>query len=123
MAAAVNPDLTPRQRAVLEFLQDFQAGRGYPPSLRDLQLHFGFRSVNGASCHLKALIRKGAIEHDRHTSRGRRLLPSVEGKVSVERRGGSVLIGASTSTWTLSPAEARDLARQLWDAAAEPLAG
>jgi hypothetical protein len=40
------------------------------PSMRDLQAHFGYRSPQGAFCHVVALVRKGWLG-DRPVSRSR----------------------------------------------------
>ncbi|HEY3756845.1 MAG TPA: transcriptional repressor LexA [Opitutaceae bacterium] len=54
--------LTERQQAVLDFIREQQAEAGIPPSIRDIQRHFGFKSTNAAFCHLRALARRGQIE-------------------------------------------------------------
>lgn len=67
------PDLTPRQQAVLEFIQEFVRERGMPPTRSEIALAMGFRSVNAAEEHLRALARKGAVEVLAGASRGIRL--------------------------------------------------
>lgn len=47
---------------------------GFPPTRADIAKGLGFRSVNAAEDHLKALVRKQAIEILSGTSRGIRLL-------------------------------------------------
>lgn len=54
--------LTERQQAVLDFVRERQVEAGIPPSIRDIQRHFGFKSTNAAFCHLRALARRGLIE-------------------------------------------------------------
>lgn len=54
-------DLTSRQAAVLQYLEDFSRTEGYWPSIRDIQQHFGFRSTNAVAGHLRALEAKNAI--------------------------------------------------------------
>ncbi len=54
--------LTPRQQLFLDFLRQHHAAHGYWPSIRDIQDHFGLRSTNGVSGHLRALERKGVIQ-------------------------------------------------------------
>lgn len=56
------PNLTDRQRQLLDFLRDYQRQHGMMPSTRDIQRHFGFSSQTAAMGHLKALEKKGAIE-------------------------------------------------------------
>ncbi len=67
------PDLTPRQQAVLQFIQDFVRERGLPPTRSEIAAAMGFRSVNAAEEHLRALARKGAVEVLAGASRGIRL--------------------------------------------------
>lgn len=67
------PDLTPRQQAVLQFIQEFVRERGMPPTRSEIALAMGFRSVNAAEEHLRALARKGAVEVLAGASRGIRL--------------------------------------------------
>lgn len=54
--------LTEKQQAVLDFIREQQQTAGVPPSVRDIQHNFGFKSTNAAFCHLRALARKGLIE-------------------------------------------------------------
>src|SRR5437867_271934 len=51
--------LTRRQQQVLEFIQS----QPHPPSLREIARHFRFRSMTAALDHVRALRRKGALEH------------------------------------------------------------
>jgi repressor LexA len=66
--------LTARQSQVLLFIQEFMQDEGFPPTRADIAKGLGFRSVNAAEDHLKALVRKQAIEILSGTSRGIRLL-------------------------------------------------
>ncbi|MCU0935120.1 MAG: transcriptional repressor LexA [Gammaproteobacteria bacterium] len=70
-------DLTPKQQAVLQFIQDFIQGRGMPPTRSEIAAAMGFRSVNAAEEHLRALARKGAVEVLAGASRGIRLRGGV----------------------------------------------
>ena len=54
--------LTEKQQAVLDFIRERQIESGMPPSVRDIQHNFGFKSANAAFCHLKALAKKGLVE-------------------------------------------------------------
>lgn len=38
--------LTPRQRAVLDFIQDFATTHGFSPSLREIRAHMGWASMS-----------------------------------------------------------------------------
>ncbi len=65
--------LTPRQSEILLFLQEFIEETGMPPTRAEIARSLGFRSVNAAEEHLRALQRKGVIELIPGTSRGIRL--------------------------------------------------
>lgn len=54
--------LTDAQQRVLDFISDFIANKGYPPTAVEIQDGFGFKSPNSAVCHLKAIERKGYIK-------------------------------------------------------------
>ncbi len=71
--------LTPRQTEILQMIRAFLAERGYPPTRHEIAQALGFRSVNAAVDHLKALARKGAIELLPGASRGIRLLGDHDG--------------------------------------------
>ncbi len=53
--------LTDRQRAVLTFITEFIDVRRKPPTVREIQAYFGFRSTSTVAAHLNALERKGRI--------------------------------------------------------------
>jgi len=67
-------ELTSRQAEVLQTIQDHIEDTGFPPTRAEIADAFGFRSVNAAEDHLKALERKGVIEILPGTSRGIRLV-------------------------------------------------
>lgn len=66
--------LTTRQQQVFDLIRDEIQRTGFPPTRAEIATIFGFKSVNAAEDHLKALARKGAIELVSGTSRGIRLL-------------------------------------------------
>jgi repressor LexA len=63
-------ELPKRQRQVLDFIERFLAGHGYPPTLREIGAALEIRSTNAVNDHLLALERKGLISRDRSRSRG-----------------------------------------------------
>ena len=65
--------LTNRQGQILEFIRGHLRDTGYPPTRSEIAGHMGFRSVNSAEEHLRALARKGAIEMMPGASRGIRI--------------------------------------------------
>lgn len=62
--------LTRRQSEVLQVIRDHIEKAGAPPTRAEIARTLGFRSVNAAEDHLKALARKGAITLAAGTSRG-----------------------------------------------------
>ncbi|MBL3591692.1 MAG: transcriptional repressor LexA [gamma proteobacterium endosymbiont of Lamellibrachia anaximandri] len=66
--------LTPRQTEVLELVRSHLEVTGFPPTRAEIAEALGFRSVNAAEEHLRALAKKGAIELLKGRSRGIRLL-------------------------------------------------
>jgi repressor LexA len=76
---AANEHLTRRQREILDLIRRHIRDTGYPPTRAEIARHFGFRSINAAVDHLKALARHGVIELQQGASRGIRLLePELE---------------------------------------------
>jgi repressor LexA len=61
--------MTERQQAVLEFVEEFVAHRGYPPTVREVAAHFGIQP-RAAADHLEALKRKGQLHREPGCSRG-----------------------------------------------------
>jgi len=66
--------LTPRQAEILTLIQDALHTSGLPPTRAEIARALGFRSLNAAEGHLRALARKGAIELLPGSSRGIRVL-------------------------------------------------
>jgi repressor LexA len=62
--------LTERQTAVLEFLRDFTAQHGHPPTEREIQSGLGFSSQSVARHYLAALEKKGALTRRAGMARG-----------------------------------------------------
>lgn len=63
------PELTARQKQVLQFIQDRIDDWGYPPTIREIGEHLGIKSTNGVADHLKALKRKGYLTQEGMKSR------------------------------------------------------
>jgi repressor LexA len=63
-------DLTPRQTQVLRLVQRAITETGMPPTRAEIAKELGFKSVNAAEEHLRALHRKGVIELIPGASRG-----------------------------------------------------
>ena len=65
--------LTGRQEQILNYIKEYLAETGFPPTRSEIAQEMGFKSPNAAEEHLRALARKGAIEMLPGTSRGIRL--------------------------------------------------
>ena len=65
--------LTDRQSEILKLIRELTEVSGFPPTRAEIAERMGFRSVNAAEQHLRALERKGAIEISSGASRGIRV--------------------------------------------------
>jgi repressor LexA len=65
--------LTDRQSEVLRLIRELTEVSGYPPTRAEIAEKMGFRSVNAAEQHLRALEKKGAIDISSGASRGIRV--------------------------------------------------
>src|SRR5258705_13666087 len=79
-------ELTDRQEEILRLIKDLTEVSGYPPTRAEIAEKMGFRPVNAAEQHLRALEKKGAIEISSGASRGLRVR---DGRGAV--RGGRLL--------------------------------
>jgi repressor LexA len=62
------PPATDRQREILAFVRERTSLCG--PTVREICDHFGFRSPNGAMCHIRALEKKGLLRRRARQTRG-----------------------------------------------------
>ena len=62
--------LTDRQAEILRLIRELTEVSGYPPTRAEIAERMGFRSVNAAEQHLRALEKKGAIDIEAGASRG-----------------------------------------------------
>jgi len=70
-------DLTARQREILQYILDTIDKSGYPPSIREIGKAKGISSLEGVTCHLNALEKKGHIKRD-SSHRSIRVLPVAQ---------------------------------------------
>jgi len=66
--------LTDRQAEILRLIRELTEVSGFPPTRAEIARSMGFRSVNAAEQHLRALEKKGAIDITSGASRGIRVL-------------------------------------------------
>ena len=76
-------NLTPRQSQILLLIQNVIKESGMPPTRAEIAEALGFRSVNAAEEHLRALERKGALELLPGTSRGIRLKDAIREQIGL----------------------------------------
>ncbi|MDR1661609.1 MAG: transcriptional repressor LexA [Azoarcus sp.] len=62
--------LTERQQEILDFIASAMTLEGRPPTRTEICAAFGFRSLNAAEGHLRALAAKGVIKIDEGFARG-----------------------------------------------------
>lgn len=61
MTTTAPAKITARQREILDWITAYIASHGYSPSMREIGDAFGFKSTNGAVCHLEPLRKKGFV--------------------------------------------------------------
>ena len=71
--------LTDRQAEILRLVRELTEVSGYPPTRAEIAERMGFRSINSAEQHLRALEKKGKIEISEGASRGIRVLDNRPG--------------------------------------------
>jgi len=73
--------LTERQAEILRLIRDLTEVSGFPPTRAEIAEKMGFRSVNAAEQHLRALEKKGALEISSGASRGIRVRERASGRL------------------------------------------
>lgn len=76
-------ELTPRQKQILEMIQEFIAVTGMPPTRAEIAAELGFKSANAAEEHLRALQRKGVLDLLPGASRGIQLKDSLRNQMGL----------------------------------------
>ena len=74
--------LTERQQSILDFINEYVEGNGFPPSVREIGRHFGIYPAT-VQDHISALERKGSLHKKRFQSR------TLSVPASSRRRSGS----------------------------------
>jgi len=80
------PELTDRQRQVLEFVDSEVRTRGYPPSVREIGEAVGLSSSSTVHAHLAALQDKGYLRRDPTKPRAIEVSLDPSSGAAVERR-------------------------------------
>ena len=66
--------LTPKQKAVYDYILEFSKAQGYPPSQQEIARAFGWRSLGTVQNYLVRLVREGVLEKDWNAKRGLKVL-------------------------------------------------
>jgi repressor LexA len=89
--------LTDRDKSVLDFIQREQREKGFTPSTREIQGHFGFASQTSVMQYIAALERKGFLE--RHAGKARALItPAMKVRIADVPIYGQIPAGMSALT-------------------------
>ena len=72
-------NLTAQQIKVFDVIKESMQNNGYPPTRAEIARILDFKSVNAAESHIKALVKKGAIEKVPGSSRGIKLIEEASG--------------------------------------------
>jgi repressor LexA len=73
-------EITDRQQAILDFIQEFVNEKGFPPSFREIGKQFNIASTFGVKRHIDALVKKGFISNESKTSRTLKIINEVLNK-------------------------------------------
>jgi repressor LexA len=78
--------LTPRQREILQVIEQFQSERGFPPSVREIGQAVGLTSPSTVHAHLASLQRQGYLKRDSTKPRAIEVRLDPMSGAAVERR-------------------------------------
>ncbi|HEX2703530.1 MAG TPA: transcriptional repressor LexA [Solirubrobacteraceae bacterium] len=87
-------DLTKRQQEILDFIEEYGARHGYPPTVRDIGKAVGLASSSTVHQHLANLEQLGMLRRDPSKPRALELLHRVVREAgTMARRAGLPLVG------------------------------
>ncbi|KAF0178569.1 MAG: repressor LexA [Limisphaerales bacterium] len=72
------PSLTRRQQQILDHIRREQEQAGNAPTLAEIARHFGFRSLNAVSEHLRLIRQKGFLEASTGRARSLRIVSPLQ---------------------------------------------
>ena len=73
--------ISAKQQRILEYISEYTAAQGYPPSVREICAEVGLSSPSTVHSHLKRLRELGYLEKDDHKTR------------AISVRGGAAMTG------------------------------
>ena len=97
--------LSDKRKRILYFIVKFVGGKGYPPSVRDIQVGCGISSTSVVDYHLKVLEKEGLLRRDAEVSRGIELLgrttslPKVQVPIIGQIAAGEPVPVPGSETW------------------------
>ena len=68
------PTLTAKQRALADFIESHRQRHGSAPTYQEIADHFGFRSINTVTGHLRLLRQKGCLTSETGKARSLRVI-------------------------------------------------
>ena len=87
-------DLTKRQQEIFDFIKNYSARHGYPPTVRDIGKAVGLASSSTVHAHLANLEKLGLLKRDPSKPRAIELLDkAVDSVKSIVRPSGLPLVG------------------------------
>src|SRR5882724_6342961 len=72
------PALTRKQQQILDFIQRWQHEQGLMPTFQEIANHFGFRSLNSVTEHVRLLRQKGVLSSTPGHARSFRILSPLQ---------------------------------------------
>lgn len=99
------PPLTPKEKAVLEFIEKYILSSGVSPSYQEIKDHFGLASFNSVQNYLKQLTNKGYIENPLGQKRAIQVLHSAS---TVQQHLQSKVVSTTTGSPRSQLLQARD---------------
>lgn len=99
------PPLTPKEKAVLEFIEEHILSSGVSPSYQEIKDHFGLASFNSVQNYLKQLTNKGYIANPQNLKRAIQVLHSA---LAVQKQLQSKLVSTKTGSPRTQLLQARD---------------
>ena len=97
--------LSAKRKQIADFILKFMEGKGYPPTVRDIQTGCGISSTSVVDYHLKVLEKEGHIRRDAEVSRGIELLgrasslPKVQVPIIGQIAAGEPVPVPGSETW------------------------
>src|SRR5689334_3672017 len=76
-------DLSRRQRAILDFIEQFLIDNDYPPTIRDIQRDLNISSTSVVDYNLKVLETRNLIRRNKNISRGIELVGRVTSRRNI----------------------------------------